>query len=67
MLLRKVISGGQTGTAECKSILSMFAFGDCSFEAAKKDGNITKVTHADWSVKNILGIIGNYKLVVHGD
>ena len=57
----------KVGTAECSSVLSLFATGDCSIEAAKKNGGITKVTHMDWDAKNVLGLFGKYKLVVHGE
>lgn len=57
----------KTGTAECMSVLGLVATGDCSIEAAKKNGGITKVNHIDWDARNILGIIGNYKTVVHGE
>lgn len=57
----------KNGTAECHSLFAMFAYGDCSFDAAKKDGNITKMTHADWQVRNIFGIFGSYKLIVYGE
>lgn len=56
----------KTGTASCRSILSLFATGDCSLEAAMKNGHITKVTHVDWEAHNVLGIVGNYKLTVYG-
>jgi len=45
----------------------MFSSGDCSIDAAKKNGGITKVHHADWHAKNFLGLIGDYKLMVYGD
>jgi len=32
-----------------------------------KNGNITKISHVDWEAKNILGIIGNYKVTVYGE
>src|SRR5690606_39728556 len=32
----------KTGVAKCQSILALVANGDCSIEAAKKDGGITK-------------------------
>ena len=60
-------SASKVGEANCKSYVAMVATGDCSLETAKKNGNITKVKHVDWHVKNILGIIGEYKLVVYGD
>lgn len=55
------------GEANCASYVGMVATGDCSLETAKKNGNITNVKHVDWHVKNLLGIIGKYKVVVYGD
>ena len=60
-------TSSKVGEANCKSYFAMFASGDCSIDAAKKNGGITKVHHADWHAKNLLGIIGNYKLMVYGD
>jgi len=57
----------KVGTTECKSILSLVATGDCSIEAAKKQGGITTVDHVDWHAENILGVIGNYKVTVYGN
>lgn len=56
----------KVGTAKCTSVLTLVATGDCSLEAAKKAGGITEVSHVDWKANNILGIIGNYELIVHG-
>ncbi len=57
----------KTGTAECMSILGLIATGDASLNTAMRNGNITKVSHVDWEARNILGIIGNYKLTVYGE
>lgn len=57
----------KVGTAQCTSILSLVATGDCSIEAAKKQGGIMKIHHVDWDANNVLGIIGNYKVVVYGE
>ncbi len=57
----------KVGTSQCTSILGAVAIGDASIEAAKKNGSITKVHHVDYSVKNILGIIGTYKVTVYGE
>ena len=57
----------KVGTAESISILSLFAFGDSSIEAAKKNGGITKVYHVDWDARNILGIYGKYTVTVYGE
>ncbi|MDH5480784.1 MAG: TRL-like family protein [Nitrosomonas sp.] len=57
----------KVGTASCTSILTLLATGDCSIEAAKKNGNISTVSHVDWDAKNILGIYGEYKITVYGN
>lgn len=57
----------KVGTAECSSYFALVAVGDASIEAAMKNGGITKVHHVDWQVKNILGIIGKYKVTVYGE
>ena len=59
--------GHKEGTAECQSVLSLVATGDCSIEAAKKNGGISKVSAVDWDAKSILGIIGTYKVHVYGE
>jgi len=59
--------GTKTGEATCKTVLSIVATGDCSIEAAKQQGGITKVYSVDWSANNVLGIYGTYKVVVTGE
>jgi hypothetical protein len=60
-------AGKKMGVAESKSILSLIATGDSSIGAAMRNGNITKVSHVDWEVENILGIIGTYRTIVYGE
>jgi len=57
----------KSGTSECMSVLGLVAIGDASLNTAMRNGNITKISHVDWEAKNILGIIGNYKLTVYGE
>lgn len=57
----------KVGTATSQSYLAMIAIGDSSIEAAAKNGGITKINHADWKVKNILGFIGEYTTTVYGE
>lgn len=57
----------KVGTATCNSYFSMVAVGDASIQTAAKSVGITKIHHVDWEVKNILGIIGTYKVVVYGE
>ena len=60
-------ASSKTGEAECISVLSWVAIGDCSIEAAKKNGGITKVNNVDWDANNILGFYGSYKVIVSGE
>ncbi len=47
--------------------LAFVAVGDASMNAAKNDGNITKVASADTEYLNILGIFGRACTVVKGE
>ena len=60
-------ASSKTGEAQCISVLSLIAVGDCSIDAAKKNGGITKVNNVDWDTMNILGIYGSYKVIVSGE
>ncbi len=59
-------AGGKMGRACMTSILGLVATGDASIEAAKAAGGITEVTNINYEVNNILGIYGQYCLVVQG-
>ena len=56
----------KTGRAMCKSILGWVALGDCSIEAAKKAGGISKVAFVDNEYENILGVWATYTTKVVG-
>ena len=47
------------------STFCIFHFGDCSYEVAKKNGNITKVHHTDMATTNYI-IFAVHKTIVHG-
>jgi hypothetical protein len=57
----------KTGKATCESILGWIATGDCSVEAAKRAGGITKVQYVDQEAKNILSVYCTYTTVVKGE
>lgn len=59
-------SSPKTGEASCVSYVMVYAKGDCSIETAKKNGGIEEVTSVDWHYDSILGIVNNYKVIVHG-
>jgi hypothetical protein len=56
----------KTGRACVQSILGMVATGDASIEAAKAAGGIKEVVNMNYEAKNILGVWGEYCLVVKG-
>ena len=55
----------KTGTAACRTVMGIVNWGDCSIDAAMKDGKITKVYYADWEKKFIV-VYGVKTLKVHG-
>ena len=36
-------------------------------QEAADEGGITKITHVDWSAKNVLGVYGEYTVTVYGE
>ena len=59
--------GTRQGRAEVTSILGIVTTGDCSIEAASKNGGIRTVKHADYEYFNVLGIYSKYTTIVYGD
>lgn len=57
----------RVGTAECRSILGWVATGDCSIATAAKNGGISRIHHVDYEFKQILQIVGTYKVIVYGE
>lgn len=61
------VSYTKVGVAKATSVLGLVTTGDASQRAAIRNGQITKVKYVDYSVKNILGIYGEYTVTVYGD
>jgi len=59
--------GSKTGRASTEQVLSLFAWGDASIQAAAEDGKITKINHADYHYTNFLGIYSKFTMIVTGD
>lgn len=57
----------KTGESCSVRALALVATGDASINAAKNEGNITKVASADTEYLNILGIFGRACTVVKGE
>ena len=60
------VKPAKMGTATASGIVC-FCEGDASLKAAMNNGNITKVHHVDYKVKNIFGIVGSSTTVVWGE
>ena len=60
-------AGKKVGVAESRSYLGLVATGDSSIQAAMRNGKITRVSHVDWEVENVLGLIGTYRTIVYGE
>jgi hypothetical protein len=57
---------GKSGSASSFSILSLFAWGDCSVRTAAQAGGLYSVSYCDYHYKNVLGIYQKFTVVVHG-
>ena len=54
------------GTATASGTLC-FTEGDASIKKAMENGDITKIHHVDYEVRNILGIVGSTTTIVWGE
>ena len=60
--------GGKTGTAEAYSILWLVAWGDASYAAAARNGDIKVLKHADQETLSVLfGLYARWRVIVYGD
>ena len=61
-------SQSKVGKATCLSYVWAVALGDCSTEAAMKNGDISKVHHVDYKEKSyFFSIYSEYTVVVYGE
>jgi hypothetical protein len=60
--------GSKVGTAEAQSILWLVAWGDASYEAAARNGDIKVLKHADQeSMVVLFGLYVRWRVIVYGD
>ena len=59
--------GSKTGSSEAISILGLVAVGDCSLNAAIKQGKLKEAYYADYKYLNILGIFQKVTVNVVGE
>ncbi|MDY5050452.1 MAG: TRL-like family protein [Candidatus Mucispirillum faecigallinarum] len=59
--------GPKTGQAKCISVLGIVATGDCSIDAAAKNGNISEIKSVDVKTFSILGLFSEETTIVTGN
>ena len=66
--LKKTELGSKVGVSNIYSLLWLFAWGDGSYAAAARNGNITVMRHADQQIENYLfGLFIKRSIIVYGD
>ena len=58
--------GTKVGRASTQAVLGLVAFGDASTAAAARNGGLTVIHHADYSMVSILGLYSSYTTIVYG-
>jgi len=66
VMATEAYGGSARGEACATSILGIFATGDATIDAAKKNGSIAQVTVIDHSANSILGFYAKYCTIVYG-
>ena len=66
--LKETELGSKVGVADAYSLFWLVAWGDASYAAAAKNGNIKILKHADQETTQIFfGIYGKWRIIVYGD
>jgi len=66
--LDKTELGSKIGIAQAYSLFWLVSWGDASYAAAAKNGNIKTLRHADQETTQIfLGIYTRWRVIVYGD
>jgi hypothetical protein len=60
------VKSDKVGTSTCTSVMNLVAYGDCSVNAAKKNGKITKVNSIDHQSTASL-FYSSYNTIVKGE
>ena len=59
--------GLRSGKAESKSVLGLYAWGDCSITKAAQNGGLTRVDFVDYQYDNIIGIWQKVTVTAYGE
>lgn len=60
-------AGTKKGEASSTSILGLVSMGDCSIDAAVKNGGLKKINHLDYGYLNIIGVYQKATVIAHGE
>lgn len=60
-------SASKEGTSLCTNVLGLVATGDCSVEAAAKQGHISQIRSVDRKTYSILGLYTTATTIVRGN
>jgi len=60
-------AGRKSGSATSKSVLCLYAWGDCSITAAAKNGGLKRVDYLDYSYFNVLGVWQEVTVTAYGE
>ncbi len=66
-ILDNSFKANKEGVSSCTAVLGLIAVGDCSEDAAKRNGGITKVHSVKHKSTSLYVFFSNYKTIVTGE
>jgi len=63
----EAVRSDKVGVASCQSVLFLVAWGECSIDAAMKEGDISKVHHVDQTSMNAYFFFSRHTVKVYGE
>jgi len=60
------VGGLKKGEASSMCVLWLFAFGDCSLQAAAEQGGLSSINYCDYAYLNVLGVYQKFTIVARG-
>lgn len=60
-------AGSKVGTASVKSVLCLYAWGDCSITEAARNGGLKRIDYVDYKYVNIIGIWQELQVFAYGE
>ena len=60
-------AGSKKGESSAKCIMGIVSVGDCSIDAAAKNGGLQKINHLDYEYLNIIGVYQKTTVIAYGE